>query len=132
MPAVPSLDTKPLYALAGAGDAAVTALRTRVVALPSLVQALPAQVKELPTQVKELPTQVKELRDTWRQQVAELATKAEQKYDDFAAQGEKAVAARRGETKSATKPATKPASKPATKRAVKPAAAKAPVATKTP
>ena len=43
MPAVPSIDSKPLYALAGAGDAAVTALRTRVVGLPTLVSGLQAQ-----------------------------------------------------------------------------------------
>src|SRR3954465_5095098 len=128
MPAVPSLDSKPLYALAGAGDAAVSALRTRVVALPSLVQGVPAQVKDLPTQVKDLPTQVKELRATWRQQVAELATKAEQKYDPFAARGERAVGAGGGETKPptkrATKPVSKPGAKPAAKRTVKPAVAK--------
>jgi len=107
MPAVPALDTKPLYALAGAGGAAVTALRARVVALPALVQVLPAQVKELLPQV--------------RQQALELAGKAEQAYDTFAAQGEKVVAARRGET--VTKPAAKPATaKAAAKPATKPAA----------
>ena len=108
MPAVPSLDTKPLYALAGAGDAAVNALRTRVVALPALVQVLPAQVKELLPQV--------------RQQALELAGKAEQAYDTFAAQGEKVVAARRGETVKTTAASTKPATKPASKPAAKPAA----------
>jgi hypothetical protein len=113
MPTVPTLDRKPLYAIAGAGDAAVTALRTRVNALPSLVQ------------VKDLPAQVKELRATLLQQVSEFATKAEAAYDAFAAQGEKAVAARRGETKAATKPANKPATKAAAKKpaAKKPAAA---------
>ena len=105
MPAVPTLDSKPLYALAGAGDAAVNALRTRVVALPALVQVLPAQVKELLPQV--------------RQQALELAGKAEQAYESFAAQGEKVVAARRGET--ATKPASKPATTKAVTKSAKPA-----------
>ena len=120
MPAIPTIDSKPLYALAGAGDAAVTALRARAEALPALVQVLPGQVKEL--------------RDQVRQQVIELAGKAEQAYETFAAQGEKAVAARRGETatKPAAKPATaKPAAKPAAKRTTKPAAAKAPATSTT-
>jgi len=126
MPAVPSIDTKPLYAIAGAGDAAVTALRARVVALPESVKTLQStvqtqlqsQVKALPARVQVVPGQVKDLRAQLRKQVHDLATRAEQAYGEFAAQGAKAVAARRG----TTQVTTKSASKPAAKRASKPAA----------
>src|SRR4051795_7330065 len=95
MPAVPSINSKPLYALAGAGEAAVSAVRTRVVALPESVKTLPSLVQVLPAQVKELRAQV---RAQVKEQVIDLASKAEHAYDAFAAQGEKVVAARRGET----------------------------------
>ena len=51
-------------------------------------------------------------------EITDLATRAEQAYGEFAAQGAKAVAARRG----TTQVTTKSASKPAAKRASKPAA----------
>jgi hypothetical protein len=90
MPTVPSLDVTPLYALAGAGDVAVTTLRkraadlqasarslpTRVLELPTGIQSgltrravevqerlrtLPIRVQEFPTRVQTLPTRVQEL-----------------------------------------------------------------------
>src|SRR5690242_4764968 len=100
----PSIDAKPLYALAGAGEAAVSALRARVNNLPDSVKSIQTtaqqnfqtQVKALPTLVQGLPTQIADLRVQVRKQVIDLASKAEAAYDDFAAQGEKVVAARRG------------------------------------
>src|SRR4051812_34420078 len=43
MPNVPTIDAKPLYAIAGVGELAVERLRTRATALPGQVKELPSR-----------------------------------------------------------------------------------------
>ena len=104
-PSLPAVDAKPFYASLGAGDAAVSSVRSRVTALPARVTdvstTLPtqlkaaqtqlgvhesgvntgAQVKALPTLAQTIPAQAKELRSQAQQlpsQVKELRAQAEQ------------------------------------------------------
>jgi hypothetical protein len=152
MPSVPTIDTKPLYAIAGAGDFAVETLRARATVLQTQVKHLPSraqtrrvevtkQAQSLPTelrkQVTEVPTtlrkQVEDLTatlrkqpETLRKQADELGARVASRYADLADRGEKVVAGLRGDSvKSADKPTAK---KPSTKPATRKPAAKAPVA----
>ncbi|MDQ1748510.1 MAG: hypothetical protein QOD07_2773 [Frankiaceae bacterium] len=111
MPTVPN--AKPFYAYVGAGEAALTRLRTRVTALPTTLKTVPAIASTLPQQAKDLREG--------------FGTKAEKLYEELAARGEKIVTDLRGgklgakATSTATTTTTKPATavKPATKPAVK-------------
>jgi hypothetical protein len=119
MPTVPN--PKPFYAYVGAGEAALTRLRTRVTALPTTLKTVPALAQTLPQQAKELQAALSKQREGF-------GSKAEKLYDEFAARGEKIVTDLRG-GKVTAKPATtktstaKPtAKKPTTvKAAAKPA-----------
>jgi hypothetical protein len=116
MPTVPN--SKPFFAYVGAGEAALTRLRTRVTALPTTLKTMPAQVKSLPALAPTLAQQAKDLR-------VGFGTKAEKLYDEFAARGEKIVSDLRGGKATTTTTAKPVTVKPAT---AKPAAKKSPAA----
>jgi len=77
MPTVPQIDVTPLYALAGAGEVAITALRKRTADLQE--QASSLRVRALTA-------------------AEELAGKAVASYGEFAHRGEQIVAGLRGDS----------------------------------
>ena len=135
MPTVPSLplppiDAKPFYAYVGAGDAALTTLRTRAAQRAELLKTVPATLKTVPDQLKTATAQLQEqvkglpvLASTLPAQVKELQATVEKRYSEFASRGEKVVAELRG-AKATEATVTKPAPK-------KPVAKKNPKATAT-
>jgi hypothetical protein len=148
IPSTPTLDVKPLYALAGAGDLAVAEVRKRAIEFQGQVRTLPASLRELQA---ELPTSLSEVPATLAKQAAvvqqrvrtlpglvqELPALVASNYAGWAERGEQVVAGLRGDTKTGT-PAAKvnsttvtPAAstvgkspKPKSAKVAKPAAAK--------
>jgi hypothetical protein len=86
-------DSKPLYALAGAGDLVVERLRT----LPTRVAALRPDVmvdrKEIQAKVGQVPGRVVELPILAQSKAVELGSAAGEAYDELVVRGRKVVRA---------------------------------------
>ncbi|GAA5073413.1 putative MPP superfamily phosphohydrolase [Thermocatellispora tengchongensis] len=127
-------ESKPFYAVAGAGDYAVEKLRE----LPAALERLTAQRGELREQARELPVKAREyaakaegyareLPEKAKEYADALNTRATAIYEDFATRGRRVVSRVSGdaaleleqysEESEADKPAPAPARKPATRKA---------------
>jgi hypothetical protein len=121
-------ESKPFYAVAGAGDFAVEKLRE----LPERLEKL----RELPERLEKLQSRRGELRDTAkdlpikaRQYADVINAKAAELYEEFASRGRRVVSQVSGEAAleleevsvAAEPPIAKPVTKPVTKPIAKPA-----------
>jgi ElaB/YqjD/DUF883 family membrane-anchored ribosome-binding protein len=94
-------DSKPFYALAGAGDYAVEKLRELPEQLQKLQSRRPEIAKDLPEKTREYADKaegfVREFPDKAREYADQLSHKATEVYEDFASRGRKVVSKTSGE-----------------------------------